>query len=306
MDMTNVISQMGILFLTAALGYLGAKTGCMNEDSNGMLSKIVLNLTLPCTVLSAAFSGERFLTNAQVGQLMLLSCVVSGVLILVAKGLMALLRVPKDHRGVCEFLMLFSNVGFIGYPMLRTIFGQSAVFYAAVISMIHTVLSYSYGVYLIRGKEGGRGFTAKDLLSPMAVSSVAACILYVLDVELPEFCLSFLKFVDQGTSPLSMMIIGCSMAFAKRNTMKDAWRTYGALALRMILVPLACWFVLRIVTGNDLIAGIFAVIFALPSAASTTMFCARYGKDQTLASSAVLLSTAMSILTVPLLCVLIF
>ena len=304
--MSGVISQIGILFLTAALGFIGGKTRVMDENANGVLSKIVLNLTLPCTVLYAAFSGEKLLTNSQVGQLMLLSCAVSGLLILGAKGLMALFGVPGDHRGVCEFLVLFSNVGFIGYPMLRTIFGPSAVFYAAVISMIHTVLSYSYGVYLIRGKEGGRSFTLKDLLSPMAVSSVVACCMYVMNVQLPEFCLNFLKFVDQGTSPLSMMIIGCSMAFAGKHRMKDAWRTYGVLGTRMILVPLLCWWGLRLVTGNDLIAGIFAVIFALPSAASTTMFCARYGKDQTLSSSAVLLSTIASVVTVPLLCALLF
>lgn len=306
MDMSGVISQMGILFLTAGLGFIGAKAHCMDEKSNTMLSKIVLNLMLPCTVIASVYSGERSLSNAQVGLLALSSCVCSAVLILIAKGLMALLRVPKEHKGVCEFLVLFTNVGFIGYPVLRTIFGEVSVFYAAVISMVHTLLSYSYGVYLIRGKTGKSSFTVKDVLTPMTVSSVLACCLYVLDIQLPEICIKFLKFVDQGTSPLSMMIIGCSMAFAGRQHTKGAWRTYAVLGLRMTLVPVLCWLALRPLLGSDLIAGIFAVIYALPSAASTTMFCARYGKDQTLSSSAVLLATAASLITIPLLCRLLF
>lgn len=306
MDMLPVFSQMGILFLTAALGFVGAKCGVMDETSNTTLSKVVLNLTLPCTVLSSAFSGERMLENTEVLGLMLMSAVSMVLLILFSKGIMALLRVPGEHRGVCEFTMLFSNGGFIGYPVLRVIFGPESVFFAAVITLIHTLLSYSYGVVLIRGREGGRGFTLKDLLSPVAVSSVMACCIYMLDLKLPAFAKDFLSFVDQGTSPFSMLIIGCAMAFTKGSHSAHSWKSYLALALKMILVPVICWYAMTLMGVDAFVAGIFAVIFALPAAASTTMFCARYGKDQSLASSAVLLSTAFSAISLPLLCGLLF
>lgn len=306
MDMMPVFSQMGILFLTAALGFVGAKGGVLNENSNETLSKAVLNLTLPCTVLCSAFSGERLLTNAQVLSLMLVSAVSIVPIILFCKGLMMVLGVPKQHRGPCEFMLLFSNGGFIGYPVLRVIFGPEAVFFSAVISLIYTLLSYSYGVVLIRGREGDRGFTLKDLLSPVSVSSIAALIIYVMKLELPDFAMSFLKFVDQGTSPFSMIVIGCAMAFTKGSQLEGSWRTYLALAIRMILVPIVMWHILTAAGMQYMAAGTFSVIFALPAAASTTMFCARYGKDQTLASTGVLLSTALSALTLPLLCGLLF
>lgn len=306
MDMMPVFSQMGILFLTAALGFAGAKCGVLKENSNETLSKAVLNLTLPCTVLCSAFSGERLLTNSQVATLMLVSVVSIVPMVLLLKGLMLLFRVPKGHRGTCEFMLLFSNGGFIGYPVLRVIFGPEAVFFSAVISLVYTLLTYSYGVILIRGREGGNGFTLKDLLSPVSVSAIAACVVYVLEWKLPTFAMDFLKFVDQGTSPFSMIVIGCSMAFTKRSQLEGGWRTYGALAVRMVLVPILLWHILTAIGLQYMAAGTFAVIFALPAAASTTMFCARYGKDQTLASTGVLISTALSALTLPLLCGLLF
>lgn len=306
MDMMPVFSQMGILFLTAALGFLGAKWGVLNENSNETLSKAVLNLTLPCTVLCSAFSGERLLTNAQVLSLMLVSVASIVPMILLLKGLMVLFRVPKAHRGTCEFMLLFSNGGFIGYPVLRVIFGPEAVFFSAVISLVYTLLTYSYGVILIRGREGERGFTLKDLFSPVSVSAIAACVVYVLELRLPTFAMDFLKFVDQGTSPFSMIVIGCAMAFTKRSQLEGGWRTYGALAVRMVLAPVLLWYILTAIGLQYMAAGTFAVIFALPAAASTTMFCARYGKDQTLASTGVLISTALSALTLPLLCGLLF
>ena len=305
MDMLPVLSQMGILFLTAALGFLGAKTGVMDEKSNGVLSKIVLNLTLPCTVLYSALSSDRTLSNTQVLLLMLMSFCSALLLIVFAKVVMFLLRIPTEQRGVTEFLLLFSNVGFIGYPILRTILGSDSVFYAAAISMIYTLLSYSYGVVLIRGKGSGKSFTLKDILSPMAVSSVVACIIYMLKLNVPAFVLDYLKFVDQGTSPFSMIIIGCSMGFATFKQFQGGFRTYVALLLRMLIAPMICWLLMKQLPDSTFVLQIFAVIFALPAAASTTMFCARYNRDQTLSSSAVLLSTIVSAVTLPLLCLLI-
>lgn len=305
MDMLPVLSQMGILFLTAALGFLGAKTGVMDERSNGVLSKIVLNLTLPCTVLYSALSSDRTLSNTQVLLLMLMSFCSALLLIVFAKVVMFLLHIPTEQRGVTEFLLLFSNVGFIGYPILRTILGSDSVFYAAAISMIYTLLSYSYGVVLIRGKGSGKSFTLKDILSPMAVSSVVACIIYMLKLNVPAFVLDYLKFVDQGTSPFSMIIIGCSMGFATFKQFQGGFRTYVALLLRMIAAPVICWLLMKQFPDSTFVLQIFAVIFALPAAASTTMFCARYNRDQTLSSSAVLLSTIVSAVTLPLLCLLI-
>ena len=247
MDMLPVLSQMGILFLTAALGFLGAKTGVMDEKSNGVLSKIVLNLTLPCTVLYSALSSDRTLSNTQVLLLMLMSFCSALLLIVFAKVVMFLLHIPTEQRGVTEFLLLFSNVGFIGYPILRTILGSDSVFYAAAISMIYTLLSYSYGVVLIRGKGSGKSFTLKDILSPMAVSSVVACIIYMMKLNVPAFVLDYLKFVDQGTSPFSMIIIGCSMGFATFKQFQGGFRTYAALlrfvlyiAIRYFWVTLIC------------------------------------------------------------------
>ena len=305
MDMLPVLSQMGILFLTAALGFLGAKTGVMDEKSNGVLSKIVLNLTLPCTVLYSALSSDRTLSNTQVLLLMLMSFCSALLLITFAKVVMFLLRIPTEQQGVTEFLLLFSNVGFIGYPILRTILGSDSVFYAAAISMIYTLLSYSYGVVLIRGKGSGKAFTLKDILSPMAVSSVVACIIYMLKLNVPVFVLDYLKFVDQGTSPFSMIIIGCSMGFATFKQFQGGFRTYAALLLRMLIAPVICWLLMKQLPDSTFVLQIFAVIFALPAAASTTMFCARYNRDQTLSSSAVLLSTIVSAVTLPLLCLLI-
>ena len=306
MDMMPLFSQMAILFLTAALGFIGAKTGVMDKSANSVLSKIVLNLTLPCTVLYSALSGERILSSAEVALLMLLSAASALLLIVLAKIIMRLTGVPADQRGVCEFLLLFSNVGFIGYPILRMLFGPGSVFYAAAISMIYTLLSYSYGVILIRGKSDGKGFGLRDILSPMAVSSIVACAMYMLKLKLPDFFLDYLKFVDQATSPFSMIIIGCSMGFARAEQFRGGSRTFLALLLRMTLVPVFFWFVLSQLPGNDLVPKIFVVIFALPAAASTTMFCARYNQDQTLSSSAVLLSTVASAVTLPLLCGLLF
>ena len=87
MDMLPVVSQMGILFAAVALGFIGAKAGVLRADSNEQLSKLVLNLTLPCSVLYSAMDAEKLLSNGQILLLTLVACVTAGALVLLAAGL---------------------------------------------------------------------------------------------------------------------------------------------------------------------------------------------------------------------------
>ena len=82
------------------------------------------------------------------------------------------------------------------------------------------------------------------------------------------------------------------------------WLGISALLLRMLIAPVICWLLMKQLPDSTFVLQIFAVIFALPAAASTTMFCARFEKDGTVAALCVLLSTILCAILLPLYCTL--
>ena len=302
MDLGQMMSQMGILFFTAGLGFTGAKAGYIPKEANKILSRLVLDIALACSVVYSAASSNHPLTNAQVAQLALAAAAMAAVLIVLSKIVIGLLRIPKESAGVCEFMLIFSSSSLIGYPVIRACFGTDAMFYAAILNMVFTTLCYTYGIRLIRGKSESGSW--KGVLSPVIICSLLAWGIYIFDVRLPAFFVSCLGYMDQITSPLSMLIVGSTLAHAQRIRAEGFGRIFLLVALRMILTPLMAYWLLGGIFQNSMMTGIFVIFQALPAAVSTTMFCARFEKDGTVAALCVLLSTILSAVLLPLYCIL--
>lgn len=300
MNISLLVTQMGILFFTIALGYSGAKLGVTNSETNRQISQIVIKLTLPCTILYSVLGSEHILQVQDVLVLTLVAFVSAGALILFAVILVHVLRIPAEQAGVVKFMLIFSNSAYIGFPVVRIFFGANAVFTAAIFNMAAYLLCYTYGIMLISGKRGKPGDWLQVLRTPIVISSVLAYILYLSKLRVPGLITDAFRFVDQATSPLSMLTIGFALAASPIRKMAGSWRGLAALGARMIVFPAIWFFLMRQFVHNPIILGVSTILVAMPAPAGTPMLCASYNNsNQTLASSGVLLSTLLSILTIP-------
>lgn len=295
-----VLSQMGLLFFVAALGFAAAKIGLMDEKTNKQIAGIVLNITLPISVLYSSFNTDRTLSNSQVLVFLLISAVACMMMTIFAKVILSICRVRTEQRGICSFEIIFTNAAFIGYPFLRVMFGESAVFYGALLTMVCTIYSYTYGIYLIKGTSDRDAVRLKDIVSPVLVSSLLGLLLYLVKFSMPNYGLKLLAYVDQITGPLSMLMIGSSMAFSRFEKKKNSTGFFVAVLLRMFIMPIAIKLIGKTLGINELIINIEAILMAMPAPASTTMFCAKYGRDQALSSSGIVVSTLGLVVTLPI------
>lgn len=300
MNMTPVYSQMGLLFFSVLLGFLSAKTRVSDERTNSVISNIVMDITLPCTVLYSSLNSERLLNNTDLLYLLGYSLITIAILVLESKLISFVLRLNGQYKSISEFEVIFSNSAFVGYPLMRLMFGQDSIFYAALITMVFTVFCNSYGISLLQPKEAKENLKLKSLATPVLLSSVIAVIIYVFKIRIPQYSLNLLAYVDQITGPLSMMMVGISMAFAMKKFSKGSAKICISVLLRMLTAPLIILFVLPLFGANEYITAIMAIIVSLPSAVSTTMFCAKYGSDQEAASTGIVVSTIASAIIVPL------
>jgi len=305
MNYSGLFYKMIILFLTLAVGYLAAKRKVMNEDTNRHLSRLLVNVTNPLLIIASVLTGDRLLTNLQVLELTLVSVCCYAALIALSLLVPRLLRVPAGSAGTYRFLLIFSNAGFIGYPVVQALFGSGASFYVTIYVLTFQLFCWSYGVHLIRG-EGRFRLSWSLLRHPCIVAALLAYAIYFSGLKLPAIIGEAADYVGELTSPVSMLVIGCSLAQMPLSRPFRNWRLYPLAAVKMILIPTAVYFCLRPFLKDQLLLGIAVVMMCMPAATNTAIISYEYGGDVELASSGVFLTTLLAVVSIPALMYLLF
>ena len=297
--MTSVVHQLLLLFLVMAVGFVAGKTGIMNADFNRGLSTLVLTVTLPAMIISAVINGEHTLSQEQVLLLLLLSVVLYVFLILMAWLCTFVLHVPRDSVGLYRYLLIFSNIGFLGFPVVSAVFGESAVFYASVFQIPFCFLTYTLGIALIAGKDKMLS-PGKALLQPGVIAPLIALILYLLNVPVPTLIGDTFNAVGSITTPAASLIVGATIALLPFRKLVARWRLYLVSLLKLIVFPLLLWAILRWFITEPMMLGVTVILCSMPVASNVTMICHEYGGDAQLSAAGVLISTVLSLVTIPL------
>lgn len=313
MDTSQIFSQMIILFAILAMGYAAAKLGVLTEESNRHLTNLVLYVTNPCTILYSVLSADAALRISELLLLTGIAVAFFAVLIGISCFIPKLLRVPAKETGIYRFMTVFPNVGFMGFPVVKAVFGQGAVFYAAIFNLFFQFYVYTWGVQQISGDPRDGRLNARTLLQPVIIASVLSYLIYLFHLKdaivgcLPGRLLTdTLAMVNGITSPLCMVITGVGLSMLPVRKVLTNGRLYILYLLRQVLLPIAVFFLLSPVVKNEVILGICIIIAAMPVATSTSLFCARYDGPTDVAASAIFISTLLSVPAVPLLMTLLF
>ena len=313
MDTAQIFSQMLILFLLMALGFLAVKTGVLTGDSNRHLSSLVLYITNPCTILYSVLSGKAMLTIREVLALTLIALIFYLVLLGLAYLVPKLLRVPPEQAGVYRFMTVFGNIGFMGFPVVRSIFGQGAVFYAAIFNLFYQLFAFTWGIRQVASDPRDARFSPKKLLQPVIIAALLSYIIYLTGTRelitgsAPGALLTrLLGMADGITSPLCMIITGVGLAMVPLGKVFGNWRLYLLSAGKQLLLPALAYFLLSPFVSNQLMLGICIIMAAMPIGTMTSLFCERFNGPTDVAASGIFLSTLLSIPAVPLLMSLFF
>ncbi len=302
------LTQVFTLFLLIVAGYIVKKMKVVTEQIHMEISNLVLNVCLPALIINSMnfkFSPEVL---AQSGQLAVAAFVIYAGTILLSYPLTRLIGASGNRRDIFQYVLVFSNVGYMGYPVINAIMGERGVFYTAIYNLAFTVLVWTYGVHLMtrnaedgdsRPKESWKA-QLKRIVNPNLVALAIGFVLFLFSIQLPAALSSTIKMIGDTTTPLSMMFIGFILADVSiRETLSDI-QVYLVSAMRLLLLPflVLLGFKLLHITG-DLVTVAF-VSTAMPAAANTTILAAVYDNDYRLGSRTIFVSTLLSVLSLPL------
>ena len=301
MNVNALSEQMILLFVLILVAYLASKVKLLPANANKVLADLVVNITNPATILYSVATSSHALSNGAVLSILGITTLTLGGQILFAHGYTKVLRLEQRPAGVYRFMLVFSNCGFLGYPVVRALFGADAVFVASMYNLIFQILCFTYGVRQVGGDPSSRQVSIKMFMTPMVVTSVLALILYLINIPFHPMVVETLSLLDRITSPASMLVIGCALAAYPLKTIFGRWHVYVFCVMRLIVIPVIVWAVLRLFITDPLILGVMVVLSAMPAATNTVLLCAKYNGDESTAASGLFVSTLLSLLTMPVL-----
>ena len=293
------LEVMVVLFIIVVLGYVLCKLGYMGDKFDQKLSAIVIDITCPALILSSVM-GDVLPDRTLILPLLGVGFLTYFILLVFGFFVPRLITKNRDDQGMIGFALMFANVGFIGYPIVSSIFGPKAIFYAALLNMPNTFFIFTAGVMLVKGEYSIRQLNPKVLFSPAMIAAFAAALIVALNLHTPDLIARPITMVGNITVPAALMVIGSSMARLPLKQIIGSWKVYVSSGVRLVVVPVSLYFLFRVCGVSDAINDINTVVIAMPVASFGTMFCMKYGRNPALMTEITFITTVASILTIPL------
>ncbi len=303
--MLQNIEVMVELMLIVLVGYWAGRHGYIDEAFSKKLSGLIVDITCPALILSSTM-GDQLPDRRLIVPLLIVGFITYLLLTLVAFFLPRHLTRKKDLHGVMGFALMFGNVGFIGYPIVSSIFGHEAVFYAALLNVPNTLFVFVVGSMLIRGDGGKLQFSPKTLVSTPMIACYLSILIVALGIDnVPAVISKPLTYIGAITVPGALLIIGHSMSKLRMREMMGSATVYVTAFFRLVAIPAAAFFLFRLLGFSPLVVGINTVLIGMPVAAYGTIFCIKYGVDEKWMTEVTFITTLLAIITVPLMSLLI-
>lgn len=306
-----LLKQMMVLFLLMLVGVVCRKKSVLNDEAARRLSSLVVKVANPALILSSSINQESVIRGEEFLQIFLLAAGIYAALLLAAQFLPALLGAGRSEYGMYRVMFIFSNIGFMGFPVISAVYGSQALLKASPFLIVFNCLVYTYGIQMLSGGAGAKGamngepgestgLQWKRILNMGVLACILSLVLYLLAVPVPDFVESAVDYLGGLTTPLSMIIIGDSLAQIPLKQLFADKRLLIFSLLKLIPVPVLGTFAVLALGVSPEVAGVCMIIFAAPVASMTVMLAQEYGGSLELATKGVALTTLLSVATIPL------
>lgn len=296
-DFNIFYSSLVTIGIIIALGFLLGKLKIVDSDTNKHLINLLLTVAWPCALFNAfpqkfdSGALDGFLAGLGGGALVLGTLIILGKIIFNKK----FFDIESTYRS--QFALIFNNASFLGYPLVLAL-GMPLMPYCGFILIFNLAL-FGYGVYLFKRKLDWQ-MVKSTILNPNVVAVILGTVFFLFSLKLPTQVNGAISYVAATMTPMSLICIGFMLSRAKFRTLIKKWNLFLTAAVQLILGPLITFGLMKIFNFPVEVAGMMVLLQALPTATSLGLFAEKYGKDSTTASELVVISTLMSVVTLPI------
>lgn len=299
MDLALITAQqVAILFLLIFIGAVAAKTGVLRAEGKLALSNLLLYIVVPAMVINSYMMefSEEILRN------LLAAFGLSVLAIFIGTALtLALTARKKDSRAaIFRFACIFSNAAYMGFPLISALFGSEGLMYASAYFTVFNILLWTFGYGLASGSSSVREVAHSLLRTPVLYAMIVGLAVYLLQIPVPEIISQPIELLSNVNTPLSMLITGMLIASGDLKSIVRDRQIWQIAGVRMLLIPAVCLIVFGLLGFGGMAAQVVCLLECCPTAAVTSVFAVQFGHDERFAAGTVVLTTLLSIITLPL------
>lgn len=292
------LEQVTELFLMILAGYVCVRTGAVKMEGKKFFSDLMMSLTVPAMMLHSYMMGfdEKILAN-------IVSVLGWSVLVFILAFALTFLitgRMKGKDIPMVRCACVFSNAAYMGFPLIQAIFGSEGMIYASAFVTVLNLFLWSLQYSLLTGKIKPKEVAHTLLTMPTMIAIMIGLVIYLCRIPVPEMLDSTLNTVGSMTTPLSMIVTGMIIAgIDVKKQLRDR-RLALIILIRMVLIPAACCALFYLMEASGMAAAVILILMSGPSAAVTTVFAVQFGYDEKMTAGAVVVTTFLSIFTLPL------
>lgn len=299
-----LLQQMGILFVYMMIGYVACKKEYFDQEFGKKLSWLVVNVANPMLAISAVVNNEEQIAKKDFYVTVLLAICFYAFFLILAQILPRLIGVQKSDIGVYKMMTTFNNIGFMGFLVIAAAYGNGALIYAVPFSIMFNILCYTWGIQTLCG--GGEKGNWKRIINIGTISGIISIVLFFMQIPVPKMICSLSAGLSNLTGPLSMLVIGISIAAMELKDLFTDVKLLKFALIKLLAVPVAAMLLVCQVIDNRLICEVFLVMMATPAASMCAILSQQYGGDYELAAKGVALTTILSVVTMPIVSEIVF
>lgn len=289
------------LFIIAAIGfYLGLRK-TLDPMTRAKLVDVLINVVLAASVVGSFEMALTPDTLRMTLSVLLISCALQVFYAL--WNHLFFRKTTEGHRACLKYGIMVSNAGIIGMPIAQAYFGAEGLLCASVFLLPQRVLMWTYGVSMFSGTSD-RHAVRRLLTNPCVIAvfvGFGVMALTTAGIALPAFISGTLDALGNCSMALSMLVVGAIVSECPLREMLNREALLFSFE-RLIVIPVCVALLLRLLpVGIDILSiEVCVLLSAMPAASTTAMLAERYHADARFASQLVMTSTALSLVTIPL------
>lgn len=299
MDSTIILQQMAVILILVLIGMYLAKKSILDEPTSKNLSRIVVDVVNPATILASVLTGSITATHKDLINGFIVGFILYAIFIILGIIIPLFFPIPKNNRKFYNMMFVYTNTGFIGIPVALAILPANAMIYIIIINIIYSLLFYTHGM-IVMGNENEK-FSFKNLLSPGLIVSIFTLVVFWFGLDFPKFIDNTATYLGNATTFLAMAMLGASIA--RSNILKGfiSISNWLYVVVRLVVTPVIVVLILkRLGFSNDLCQAM-CLMAAVPAANMPLMYATKTGQDTEILAGGIIISTLLCFITIPLL-----
>lgn len=313
METRIILSQIFVLAVVVIIGIIGASVKVITSESKDMLSKVIFNISLPLMLFTNFLKLEatpKLLANSFV----VLSVTGLVVFLLLLIGWLSSKAIGIQGREAAVFKAhsMFGNTIFLGFPLINALFGPEGLLYASMYQLISNVIMWTVGVIVLTYEKGASWKkNLRKVINPNTIATLTGFTFFILSIKLPKLLLTPLSELGAANTWLSMLYIGAMLYLADTAGFFRKKSIFVLSFNRLLLAPVLLIFlfsfaaILMNSSPEKTVASVIILEASMPCMASVVIMARELGADDHLAVGNVFVSTILSILTLPVILMLI-